>query len=721
MWIKQLVLRNIGPFGPTADRHLDIMFQRGLIGVFGQNGSGKSTLLNAIYAGITNDFSRFEGAKVDFAHLLRPKDEPASLRVILEHNGHELDILRSIVPARSELVVDGDRKKLITKANDIQFKIEEILGVDNHMLDLFVFKPQDRIFDFIASTASERKKSFQVLCRTEKCEDLWNMLGVFLNTDADVRVEIVDNSDEIAGRISTFESSIAELNAEKESWTGKLLDADREKQYRRTIRKSERIADLKEDQTTILAKLPVLEAEVQKAESNRNKRAKKVDTLAATVKAILPEVTAARVALSDWDDYLKQTKRQQKLKETTAQLKAEAESYKMPVATCVPITDAERKERIKAISKCQDSLEDARAILKKFADEKVVRCPTCGTPVDELETHLSIKRDIVKTFPAKISKMEKSLTAVNEHRSTVEAYEKWSSNYELRLEAHKETLKLLSDVKIPSGSRESVEKIVTGYEETWEELETSRTVLVERVATATKAQAKLTQCRERESELKQKIAENEVSDQKVSKAKSRLDTHTAAQQAMAKLDGQIQENERSLTMQQEDMRKLRVKLKRTKKLRSMCKIVERTREVFHRDQLPNRVAGKNLRRMEGDINEGLKSFGSPYWVETDPDLAFTIHKPGEPPQPAGWLSTGQKVILAVPFWLAVGSLWKLELGMLGLDEPTANLDEDNRAYLADALNGLNAKVRGNTQIIMVTHADNLRTCFDQVIDLSTRS
>jgi len=57
------------------------------------------------------------------------------------------------------------------------------------------------------------------------------------------------------------------------------------------------------------------------------------------------------------------------------------------------------------------------------------------------------------------------------------------------------------------------------------------------------------------------------------------------------------------------------------------------------------------------------------------------------------------------------------VGLLALDEPTANLDEDNRSFLADALSSLSTKISGHRQIIMVTHADNLRGCFDQIITL----
>jgi exonuclease SbcC len=162
---------------------------------------------------------------------------------------------------------------------------------------------------------------------------------------------------------------------------------------------------------------------------------------------------------------------------------------------------------------------------------------------------------------------------------------------------------------------------------------------------------------------------------------------------------------------------LKAKLQRTRKLQQMARVISRTRDILHRDVLPQRVAQSNLARMEGDINANLKFFADPFWVETDEALSFIVHKPGEPPQSAERLSTGQRVVLALAFWPTVAALWQHDLGMLALDEPTANLDDGNRKYLAEALAALTAKVRGNRQLLMVTHDSNLRSSFDQVIDL----
>jgi len=138
---------------------------------------------------------------------------------------------------------------------------------------------------------------------------------------------------------------------------------------------------------------------------------------------------------------------------------------------------------------------------------------------------------------------------------------------------------------------------------------------------------------------------------------------------------------------------------------------------LHRQALPQVVAQSNLEDMEKDINDVLELFGSPFWVEATSDLSFVVHFPGEPPKAAERLSGGQKSVLAVAFRSAISSLFKSEIGLMSLDEPTAGMDDQNVSYLAEALTRYAAEVRGHRQVIMITHAEQLRNSFDQVVNL----
>ncbi len=167
----------------------------------------------------------------------------------------------------------------------------------------------------------------------------------------------------------------------------------------------------------------------------------------------------------------------------------------------------------------------------------------------------------------------------------------------------------------------------------------------------------------------------------------------------------------------EELVKLNTVLARNRKARRFTQKLREIAEVMHRQALPQVVAQSNLQDMDEDINQGLESFGSPFWVEASADLSFNVHFPGEPVRPASWLSCGQKGVLAISFRTAVCNLFDADAGFLSLDEPTADLDAVNRAGLADALTKYAAKIRGQRQVIVISHAAELRSAFDAVIDL----
>jgi DNA repair exonuclease SbcCD ATPase subunit len=162
VWIERVEVVNVGPF---ADFKADLT--RGSVGVFGKNGSGKSTLLNLVYGAVTNDFSRFDGVKTDCVRTTADPKAPSSVTVVVRKGDKTLKVIRKFrgAPGTTLAVAGGET---ITDANKAQQAIDDALGVDRKMLDLYVFKTQDKIYDFLSTTPAERAKAYQTLCRTER-------------------------------------------------------------------------------------------------------------------------------------------------------------------------------------------------------------------------------------------------------------------------------------------------------------------------------------------------------------------------------------------------------------------------------------------------------------------------------------------------------------------------------------------------------------------------
>lgn len=78
----------------------------------------------------------------------------------------------------------------------------------------------------------------------------------------------------------------------------------------------------------------------------------------------------------------------------------------------------------------------------------------------------------------------------------------------------------------------------------------------------------------------------------------------------------------------------------------------------------------------------------------------------------GRCSAGQKVLAAIVIRLALAETFCTNCGILALDEPTTNLDEPNKAGLAQALARLIAARAGqqNFQLLCITHDEVSVAC-----------
>ena len=71
----------------------------------------------------------------------------------------------------------------------------------------------------------------------------------------------------------------------------------------------------------------------------------------------------------------------------------------------------------------------------------------------------------------------------------------------------------------------------------------------------------------------------------------------------------------------------------------------------------------------------------------------------------GRCSAGQKVLASLIIRLALAETFSVNCGILALDEPTTNLDHENKISLAAALGEIIKQRRGqaNFQLIVITH------------------
>jgi rad50 len=88
-----------------------------------------------------------------------------------------------------------------------------------------------------------------------------------------------------------------------------------------------------------------------------------------------------------------------------------------------------------------------------------------------------------------------------------------------------------------------------------------------------------------------------------------------------------------------------------------------------------------------------------------------MYKSGNELDMRGRCSAGQKVLTSILIRLALAECFGINCGIIALDEPTTNLDQENTESLAQALNQIIEfrKAQLNFQLIVITHDENFLT------------
>lgn len=716
MYIKRLTVQNVGPH-----KKLDIEFKCGLVGIVGRNGCGKSTVVNLLYAVLTNDFGRFDGVKADCINNQSKPDDKAFAEVEAEHNGISFLVRRSLRPNKSVFFYTEDPASEITSSDKIAEELKKILGVDSGVLDRFVFKQQHLIYDFLSATDGERKKAFQKLCGTEHCETIWLALGRFVANNTSANQSITDNSDQLLTNITQLQTENEQYQVEIEKNKPFLLSSKTLLTIEAILNASVALKaaqtqsdDLQQKIATTTEKLSNAQEALTEEKDYENKIREKFNKYKEKIKTANDTKTA-------WLQYesiaAKKTAAVSKLNRVKEQL----EELKKPD---VVFDEVVCSELIKQRTEKQLKKTQLERVLRSFETTGLTECPTCLTPVTSLHEHIKTYRAEYDELIAWLKDADTTIQSMESAKLIVFDYEQ---KFRKLTAAHDAATQVADSIDVPAQpelSKEEALKVIAKYDEFEGMLKEAEAQTHIQETAVTRASSVLATCQNQFQEIQVKIRENSIvgsgsktytiTDELVSSVKEKRAKHNQVFPEVTRWETLIEANNKSINRYEQDLENLRLMVKRNKKMKQLLELLEQVRDVVHRDRLPNLVAVANMERMEDGINDNLAKFGSPFWVETSQeDLAFIVHKPGEPPQPAGRLSTGQKVILAISFWLSLASV----VGLLALDEPTANLDEDNRSFLADALSSLSTKISGHRQIIMVTHADNLRGCFDQIVTL----
>lgn len=708
MYIEQVELKNVGPH-----QSLTVKFGRGLVGIVGANGSGKSTLVNAVYAALTNDFTRLGGTKAEI--ITNGSSEPSYIRVTGKHQGQSFTLTRWLRPNKNEFKIGVS---VFEKATDVNEAVINYLDISKAVIDKYVFVNQWEMFSFLDQTASERAKTFQYLCGTEAASSIHKVCMDYVARQQGI--EVVDNSVELEDAIKETRTAMTEhaetgraaklnllLDAELETHQLLLsqfdLGKEAQTQLQEVKHKIERLnlslEKLQKSQSADkLAKREAWQAEFK----HKLAIAKEVLDLAELRKLICLRLFDKR---QNHADYVNAVKDKQRFE---------------PKPTSDYIGATDQKVLTKEKHELEFKIKQVSTLLT-HSDNRL--CTQCQQEVTK-EYVEQVKVEYLRNV-TKLAEIVRILTYS-------EAYDAKLATYQLRLEEWKQrcsdALKEVEEVEKEFGvvSTKLVGLDDAGIEEA--EALIARNLEIEQQKFYYEKDVKQEQHQIAgfQGELKNVLAQKSKlskqvkqmpSEEEVSIVKVRLAQHQESFAVWSKSVGAFQEAKRSWLRTKQSLEQLTAKMADREKVRKLLDTVSSAGDVFHWNNLPKLVSQSNLQLLVGDINANLQFFNDPFYVEADADLTFNVFFAGQEPVKAKQLSGGQKVLLSIAFRAALDRVFGHNIGMMFLDEPTSGLDADNVSFFQEALQQLAKKVGEDHQLIVITHVQELGKVFDQLVEI----
>jgi exonuclease SbcC len=706
--LTRIRLTNVG-----VHAELDMPLGLGLNGVFGPNGSGKSTIFSAAYAALTGDFARFR-TKGNMARVGAPKRAYCGVDVEFVHYGRLLRVVRAVSSNACTLDVDG--QTVAQNATEVERALVQEFKIDFHLLDAYGFIKQEEIAALLQVGETERAKAFQRLCGTAIMQPIYKGLGraveeaeAKLAPSVDVQ-RLAARVDELRREIGILDGEIAALKAATpeaavvESWRRLAMNAKRRTELEASI------ASGKGERRTLKERIASLDESIAAEEAIVAKYAADVD------EARLDRLLDQKSRAAAW---AQQQVRRQSLTTKLADLEAKLMVHRPPLT---PEGYRESGEILKELSPKKSKLKELDDGLAALAGRGAADCPTCHKPfgpddIDQMRSDANLLRTQISDLRAEIKEAE----AFEERQIA-------ARHVKLTLERDRE--RVAEDLQELGPEPEITIRIAQGEAGAPEDLDAEIQRIRQAVAKTKTAAEELSRLNPQRDSL---LAAWDLSKSRHDEwtkdleglpesgtdVDAKLAGYAAQTTALAEAQGTRRAHAKNLERTETDLAEGRTlergAAQRSRKLRWL----REARRLAAPDGLSRDVAVANLRAMTDAVNAFLSSMGATFWLQIEDDMSFTAVFPDGRVIPASLLSVGLKVILSICLRRAIGDLFG-HTGPIFMDEPTASLDGRYISSLREFLSRLAADVRGQRQIVVITHAEQLRNCFDQVFDLEER-
>lgn len=307
-----LTVAGLHSFREKQEVDFESLCSGGVFGIFGPTGSGKSSILDAmtlaLYGKVERASNNTQGVmnhaenqlSVSFTFELSNAEETKRYRV--ERTFKRTDDIRMKTAICRLVEVGEETVVLADKANEVNDKIHELLGLTIDDFTRAVVLPQGKFAEFLSLKGSERRQMLQRLFHLEKYGD--QLVKKLKHRIQEKTVRLQELTAEQTGLGDASNEALEQAEQQLHQNVKKLEEAQKEQeQFQKELEEATKLWEWQAERRELLKKQDVLN-------SKRLEMEKKEETLneANEAERLKPYAEAVKDLTIEWKDYTAKSK-----------------------------------------------------------------------------------------------------------------------------------------------------------------------------------------------------------------------------------------------------------------------------------------------------------------------------------------------------------------------------------------------------------------------------